>query len=269
MNGILPTGALIANIVWAAVNASLAQAVVGFSTRLAHFRRREYRFPIPVPALLEFSGSTPVIGVLDDVSGLGFKYYGRFPVDLQPGALLSGELDLPSGKLPFRAEVRTIIHASGSERHPKALGCEFHWARQSDEDELDAFLYGSDLQWRLNRLGEQTRTPLEWMSGEDRFRKRAVEPPSELWASALSRPLGSESAPSHISLISVPADRRPERRLISFRRLPVDEPLEVVVVTRTGNETLEGPCELTESIGGAGTPLYLYRLNVRNQAQNR
>ena len=110
--GALPTGALIANVVWATVNLSLAQAVLGFTARLSRFRRREYRFPVPLPAVLDFAGGTPVVGVLDDISSHGFKFYGRFPAAAAAvGAHVRGEIRLPSGTLPCRAEVRSLIHA--------------------------------------------------------------------------------------------------------------------------------------------------------------
>src|SRR5207248_10691108 len=105
-----------------------------------------------------------------------------FPPTTAVGSQVRGEIYLPSGKLPFKADVRVLIHSDASPAsHIKALGCSFQWEVEADRDELEAFLYGSNLQWRMNQLGEQMRTPLEWMSAESHWRRRQPRAKPERW----------------------------------------------------------------------------------------
>ena len=261
--GLLPTGALVANLVWALVNISLARAVLGFTARLSSFQRREYRFPIPVACRLAFPVGEPVIGVLDDISSQGFKFYGRFPREVQVGTHLAGELYLPSGKLPFRADVRALIQSDSADRHVKAIGCSFEWTREIDRDELTVFLYGSDLQWRLNQLAEQGRTPLDRMAELAGRRARPEEAQAVRWAPALTGPAGTPPDALQMSLISVPRKSLEQRTLISFQRVSTDRELRVDVITRAGTQTLEGSSDFVETFTSSGMPLHVYRFHVR------
>jgi cellulose synthase (UDP-forming) len=266
MGGRLPTGALVANVVWASVNLSLAQAVLGFTARLSRFRRREYRFPVPLPAVLDFADGGPVAGVLDDVSSHGFKFYGRFPGNAAVvGTRLHGEILLPSGKLQCRAEVRSLIHATSPGSHIKSLGCRFHWDREADCDALDAFLYGSNLQWRMNQLGEQMRTPLGWMAGKARWRRRLSRGGLERWASVVSRSAASAHARPEVGVVSIPGTASRDRTLVSYGRLADADALRLDVVTRSGVHTLEGPAYFLDSVSAAGTLLHFYRFETREQ----
>jgi cellulose synthase (UDP-forming) len=266
MRGDLPTGALIANVIWALVNLSLAGAVLRFTNRLSGFRRREYRFPVPLPALLDFGDGAPVVGVLDDVSGRGFKFYGRFPAETPIGSPVHGEIYLPSGKVQLKAHVRALMQSDASPAsHVKALGCEFQWESATERDELEGFLYGSNLQWRMNQFGEQMRTPLEWMSGELRWRRRTRSTRTEHWASALSRSTGALFATPDLGLVSVPIAPSTFRTLVSYRRLADKAPVHLDVMTRSGVHTLEGPAYFVDSIATARAPMHLYRFEAGDQ----
>jgi len=135
----------------------------------------------------------------------------------------------------------------------------------ADRDELEAFLYGSNLQWRMNQLGEQMRTPLEWMSGEARWRKRERGPQPEHWASVLSRSTASLFATPDVGLVSVPINPAGHRTLVSHRRLADVAPLHLDVVTRSGVHMLEGPAYFVDSISTATTPLHIYRFETRDR----
>jgi cellulose synthase (UDP-forming) len=266
MAGALPTGALAANVVWAGVNLSLAQAVLRFTARLSRFRRRDYRFPVPLPAALDFADAGTVVGVLDDVSSHGFKFYGRFPTEAAVvGAPVQGEIHLPSGKLRCRAEVRSLIHAGGPQTYVKALGCRFQWDEESGRDALELFLYGSNLQWRMNQLGEQMRTPLEWLAGKPSRRGRRLGDGADRWASALSRPAAAAAGTPQISLVSIPAAGAHDRMLVSVSRLDDTSRLRLDVVTRSGVQTLEGPAYFLDSVAAPGATLHFYRFETAEQ----
>jgi cellulose synthase (UDP-forming) len=268
MRGDIPTGALVANVIWACVNLSLARAVLDFTSRLSGFRRRDYRFPVPLPALLEFSDGVPIVGVLDDVSPSGFKFYGRFPASTAIGTQVRGEIYLPSDKMPVKAQVRALIQSDPSPAsHVKALGCTFEWEKETDRDQLEAYLYGSNLQWSMNHFGEQMRTPLEWMSGENTWRKRERRPKPEHWASVLSRSTASLFATPDVGLVSVPVNPSGDRTLVSYRRLADVAPLHLDVVTRSGVHTLEGPAYFIGTLSTATSPLHLYRFETRDRKE--
>ncbi len=255
----LPAAALIANIFWALVNVVLARAVVGFTQRLSGFHRREYRFRIPLPALLSGDSHHPYAGILDDVSADGFKYYGRFPENTAPGDSLTGEILLPEGRLTFRATVCACFPGK-RDGDVRALGCRFDWAAPRDADALIAFLYGSDLQWKLNRLSDRSRTPLERLL---RWIRRPSRPtpdaPTDPWAAAVVR---NARAPGGMlpGIVSVPTDPRAERTLVVFERMGARERLEILVTTRAGTSMLRTGAILFDAMLAGGTPLYLYRL---------
>lgn len=268
--GRLPTGALIANVVWAGVNLALAYAVVSFTSRVSASRRQEYRFPVPIPALLEFPEHAPVVGVLDDVSPLGFKFYGRFPAQTAIGTRIRGELYLPAGRVPVMAEVRARVRSDPSPAsHTKALGCSFQWRHDAHKEALEAYLFGSNLQWRMNELGEQTRTPLEWMSGELAWRKRGRNSRPERWACVLSRLQEERGSTPEVGLVSVPLKGSGGRTLVSYRELPDAASLRLDVITRAGVHTLIGPAYFVDTIATAGRPLHLYRFETRDQVARR
>lgn len=255
----LPTAALIANIFWALVNVLLARAVVGFTRRVSGFHRREYRFRIPLPAMLSGNSRHPLAGILDDVSADGFKYYGRFPAHTAPGDTLSGEILLPDGRIAFRATVCACFPGK-RDGDVRALGCRFDWSTPADADALIAFLYGSDLQWKLNRLRDRSRTPLEQLL---RWVRRPARPtrdtPAAPWATAVVR---SARAPDqmHPGIVSVPAAPDDERTLVVFERMGARERLEILVTTRTGTSILRTGAILFDAMLASGTPLYVYRL---------
>lgn len=257
----LPTAALIANIFWALVNVFLARAVVGFTRRVSGFHRREYRFRIPLPALLSGDSRHPHAGILDDVSAEGFKYYGRFPANTALGDTIAGEILLPSGRMPFRATVCARF-AGPRDGDVRALGCRFDWRVPSDADELIAFLYGSDLQWKLNRLSDRSRTPLErflrWMR---RPSQSAPEAPDAPWAAAVVRSTDTPDGGMHPGIVSVPSATGDERTLVVFRRMEAREHLEILVTTRAGTSMLRTGAILFDAMFASGTPLYLYRLS--------
>jgi len=264
----LPTAALVANIFWALVNVTLARTVLGFTRRLSGFHRQEYRFRIPLPALLTDDGRHPQAGILDDISAEGFKYYGRFPEGTRMGDTIAGEILLPSGRLPFRAVV--CAHFPGPrDGEVRALGCRFLWTSPGDAHELIGFLYGSDLQWKLNRLSDRSRTPLERLLR--RLRNPAgpaPEAPATPWAAAVVRSEGVNRE-VHPGIVSVPAAPGEERTLVVFRRMAARELLEILVTTRAGTSMLRSGATLFDAMVASGTPIYLYRLPGRASGTRR
>lgn len=255
--GNLPTGALVANVFWAALNASLAAVVLAFTRRISKFLRKEYRFRIPLPATLHFDGEAPFDGVLDDVSTDGFRYYGRFPVTAKPGSKFSGELTVPSGRFQFEGTVRVVRSAEDGEA--RSLGCSFEWKSRAAKDQLSVFLYGSDLQWRVNGMEERAPTPIERVRrflGIETDAERSTKP---RWASTLFHPLSRPNAGMDVGIVSVPGPDSPDRTLLTFRPLGGVLPIHLEVSSRSGVQTLKGQATLRNTINSNGAPLYVHR----------
>ncbi|HSM10757.1 MAG TPA: PilZ domain-containing protein, partial [Lysobacter sp.] len=166
----LPVDGLIANLIWASVNIVMASLVVRFTMLRSRFRRREYRFPLPLPATLTLDGQA-MLAVVDDISPAGCRVYGRFPPALCRDQQVTGMLHLPNVEVPFLATVAALIPGeNGTESYTKALGLAFEWTDIAARTELETFLFGSDLQWQLHGFEERNRTPSE--AGRELFSKR-------------------------------------------------------------------------------------------------
>ena len=158
----LPAGGLAANIVWASVNALLAYSVVTFTTR-RKLKRAEYRFGVPVPVRIR-EKETWIYGTVDNLSSAGLRLHAHLCDDRIPGDKLQGQLWLPGSCLPFEATIKRVITSPACGcRHATAYGLEFNWQDHSQRDQLDRFLYGSELQWHVQELQETNRTPLQWL----------------------------------------------------------------------------------------------------------
>ncbi len=255
----LPLGALAANVVWAGLNLWLAASVVNFSLRVGGFRRRDYRFLVPIPVRVRAEGNRPVLGVLDDVSSSGFKFYGPIPPELRVGARLEGDLFLPAGRLPFRAIVRTELRAAGGTR-VKCLGCRFDWADEAERDRLDLYLYGSDVQWQLNGLDDRGRTLLERLGAIFRRRPRAAEiEPAAHWAPVLYHEAGPSNETPQVGLVSVPEAEGEPRTLVTLFPLDLTAQFRFRMVTRTGSYPLPGQPVPVKNIATPAAPIYVYQ----------
>ena len=159
----LPHDALVFNTVWASVNLALGFAIFGFTKKTETFIRAEYRFPVPLPLLAGSAGEALPM-TIDNVSASGCRIYGRLPPNVGKGSQIEGSVLLPSGRLRVRAEVMSEIRGGAADAsYLKAVGCRFLWDAPEDQDALELFLYGSDLQWHLLEIEEQALTPSAWM----------------------------------------------------------------------------------------------------------
>jgi cellulose synthase (UDP-forming) len=255
----LPVGALAANIVWAGLNVWLAASVVNFSLRVGGFRRRDYRFLVPIPVRVRTEGARPVLGVLDDVSSSGFRFYGPIPDELRVGARLEGDLFLPAGRLPFRAVVRTAQRADGGTR-VKCIGCRFDWADDAERDQLDLHLYGSDMQWQLNGLAERGRTLLERLATlVGRPAPAAATEPAAHWAPVLYHAAAPSAEPPRVGLVSVPGTEGEPRTLVTLLPLDPTAQFRFRMVTRTGSFPLPGQPVPVKNIATPAAPVYVYQ----------
>ncbi len=255
----LPPGALAANVVWAGLNVWLAASVVNFAHRVGGFRRRDYRFLVPIPVRIRGEGARPVLGVLDDVSSSGFKFYGPVPEGLRVGGRVDGDLFLPAGRLPFRAIVRAEQRAAGGTR-VTGIGCRFDWADEAERDRLDLYLYGSDVQWQLNGLGDRGRTVLERLAERaGRAPPASAIEPAAHWAPVLYHEARPGTEPPQVGLVSVPGTEGEPRTLVTLLPLDPAAQFRFRMVTRTGSYPLPGQPVPVKNIPTPAAPIYVYQ----------
>jgi len=154
--GTLPASSLYANLVWASVNLMLAAMVLIFSLRRRGYRRRNYRFCIPVRVRLRTKHGEELFGMSDNISCTGAQIRLPSPVTVREGEAVEGEFFLPSGSALLHAVVR------GAEA--EELRCEFLWNDIPSRSLMERYLYGSDLEWRVHRLTEKSVTLLDFLS---------------------------------------------------------------------------------------------------------
>jgi cellulose synthase (UDP-forming) len=250
---------------WAAANAALASSVIRLSRRHGAYRRRDYRFPIPIPARVRFVEDGPVLGIFDDVSSSGFRFYGAIPSYLGAGTRIEGDLFLPSGPLPFRAHVRSEVRDRPG-GPAKCIRCSFAWTDEAARDRLDAHLYGSDLQVELNGLDQQRLTPLAWLGqlvarepAEERIGAAHWAP--VLYHDAASRPGGvpARTPGPQVGFVSVPESAGAPRTLVTLRPLDPRADLRIRMVTRAGSRRLDGTPVPLRNLETPAAPVYLYQ----------
>lgn len=231
----LPVAGLVANIVWATANFTMAYLILRFTFRRTRYRRREYRFPLPLPACIELADGV-VMMTVDDVSATGCRLYGRLPEGSTGiGGHLHGALLLPGERVPFTARVASHIPGeSDGERYVKAYGLEFQWDDPAHRDRLELFLYGSDLQWQVNRLDDRIRTPTEVLLRRDGHRAEG-SPLVARWSVVQLE--GLEGGAEH-GLLGQPQHDGAHWVMASFRRLDGLEAVRVHEVTRQGSRDL-------------------------------
>ena len=258
--GGLPLGALVGNLLWAALTLGIAAASLRFARRVSASRRREYRFPLPVPLQVK-SGKDPLIGLATDISPMGCRVVGAPVAGARGGDELRGELLLPTGPLPVTLAVRTVL-VDGEKAAPAALGCEFRWGISDERNQLELFLFGSDLQWRLNGFEDRVRTPLErmrdWLGGASPAPRRLA---GQHWSPVLYRRVNTTQE-GGVGFISAAARGSGERTLVSLGELPANGRLYAEEVTPAGPRGVVGRVADGQVLETHAAPIFLYRLTA-------
>lgn len=257
---VLPLYGLLANIVWATTNGLLGLAVVLFTLRRSQ-RREEYRFPIPLPVLVQDGLGPATYGVADDISSDGLRLYVRAQEDPVLGQKLTGEIYLPGGPLPFESIVAAKTSSVDAHMpYTKALGCRFIWASSAQRDQLEIFLYGSDLQWQLGQLRDRSPTPLERLRVLKTRAWTLTHTPSDYWAPIVYEITDERRGPE-VGLISVLSNEdtgRGERTILLFRPVTVGAALRLIVFSRTGQQMLSGWTLGEERLQNADSSVCVY-----------
>ncbi len=259
--GTLPVGALVANVMWAAVTLVLAVLAIRFSLKLSSFRRREYRFPLPVPLRVVTPQGTAV-GLATDISPHGFRLRGMPVTGARVGDEVRGELLLPSGRLPVRATIRDLVRPESADAGGlEAVGCEFSWDSASNRNQLEMFLFGSDLQWRLNGYDDRVKTPTERLAAALSGRREVARPRGQHWSPLVYRDLEA-TAESGVGFISAADPLSPSRTVVSMGALPRNARLNAEEVTLRGAIDVTGSIADEQVLETDAAPIYLYKLTA-------
>jgi cellulose synthase (UDP-forming) len=257
----LPIGALIANLIWAGATLVVAALAIRFSLRVASFRRREYRFPLPIPLHIS-SARGGAIGLATDISPMGFRLTGTPVPGIRPGDEIRGELVLPTGRLPVLARVRDLVPGSGGDSGaPSTLGCEFQWASTATRNQLELFLFGSDLQWRLNGLDDRVQTPLERLAAIFAGKARQGVPMAQHWSPLLYRGGSATSEPA-LGFISAADPATSARTVVVLGALPRNLRINAEEVTANGAREITGNIADEQILETNTAPLYAYKLTA-------
>ena len=254
---------LAANVFWSCINFILAGAVLAFTLARSGYLRQHYRFAIPLVMKFKIPAKNEegVYGAVDDVSSNGFMVMADTKSPLRAGELIEGEMYLPSGIMQFRARTTTQI-STLPDSNIKSIGCEFAWESNRQKDQLELFLYGSDLEWRIQQIDEQIKTPLEYIFGQFK-RPESALPPATHWSSALCRDETTPDGKVQSGVITLDLDAK-RRNLVVFSPLAVGSKVEASVFTRSGWRILKGTIVKENRVdGAAGQNLYVYQMDQR------
>jgi cellulose synthase (UDP-forming) len=243
-------------IVWASINALLAYSVVTFTTRRKR-QRVEYRFGVPVPVRIREKESW-IYGTVDNISSAGLKLHAHLCDDRIPGDSLQGQLWLPGSCLPFEATIRRVItsHARGC-RHATAYGLEFNWQDQLQRDQLDRFLYSSDLQWHVQELQETNRTPLQRLASILSSPWSLTRRMPRCWEAFVYTLPGGGSGDEAIGLIKVGSKKVSAPTLLLYHPLKAGALITGRVITPLSEERLTLSATTVKELDSPHTPVFL------------
>jgi cellulose synthase (UDP-forming) len=256
----LPANGLVANVIWSSVNTLFAVSIYMLNSVYSKYKRVDYRFPIPLPAMLQFPDGNKYYGTIDNISSSGFRFYSRLPKGLSVGTELSGEMYLPSVPVKFITQIKALIGGkNGNERYVKAVGCTFQWSGNDEQDKLDLFLYASDMQLSLNNFREVIHTPLGVLTNI--FSKNGIEvEKSPIHWNAISYNSQDKTEPG-TGLISFQPQNTGRKNVLSLTPIPEGTFLEVDIYSRQGMTVEYGLTGACRQIDTPVSPVYIYQFN--------
>lgn len=259
----LPAGGLVATLIWASLVVGIAVLAIRHARATARDRRREYRFPLPVPLRVWRPAGQETVALATDISPLGCRIAGVPAADASAGDDIAGELLLPTGPLPVVASVRAVVPANRSASGEPTLDCEFRWGLADERNQLETFLFGSDLQWQLNGLSDRIQTPLERMQaffgGEAARDSRRLA--RNTWSPVLYKRVNLQAG-SGVGFISGVDPRTGARTIVSLGVLPTNVHVYAEEVTAAGPRGVVGRVEAEQILETHAAPIYLYKLTA-------
>lgn len=254
----LPLDALAYNLFWVGVNCLIGVSAFKFTQSSQTFTRNEYRFPIPLPFRFENKHESDMYGTIDNISATGGKIYARFPKGVRKGKIIEGYIYLPSGQIPIEVEIiAEFTSMAGDQPYVAAVGCRFIWNVIDHQDDFEKFLFGTDLQRKLNKIQEKQTTPIEWLRGRLAGDQIAEGQVREYWASAVIA-AEQQQASTSLGLINMYGNEDAPKQLISYFPMALGVKFAVKVYTRTKQIDLEVEVMQGIQIDNSTGSFYLY-----------
>ncbi|MCR4345815.1 MAG: glycosyltransferase [Sulfuricaulis sp.] len=267
----LTPGAFWGNVIWASINLGLAGSVVRF-TLLRKHRRREYRFPIPLPAFIGKTEEDRVLGLVEDISAAGCRFISENPVTTSRN--VNGEIFLPSGRMTFTASIsrHEAPVSPAPDRHGKSpefekrisrqkleYGLAFQWKSANDAVQLENFLYGSDLQWRILDLQEGITTPVDWVAGL--FTTAKMEKVSGIstgeWLPVIYHQASKGGVQDKFAVLSRTDRTQHTARMIMFEPVPRGSRLEFYIFGQMPRDHVQGKITEVNKLQATTADVYI------------
>ncbi|AOJ11971.1 glycosyltransferase [Burkholderia mayonis] len=159
-NGTLTASVDIANSLWSLNNIVTALAIIRFSLHRARNRRAEYRFPLHIPMRVSYAGHSS-LGLTENLSTNGSLYAGIGASTPPPGTPIGIALYLPNLTVQTRAVVTSVDVDPDTLDAECRFGLRFDWAPAEAVHLLEAFLFGSSLQFDW---GSEKIPPPTWFT---------------------------------------------------------------------------------------------------------
>jgi cellulose synthase (UDP-forming) len=278
----LTPGAFWANILWASINLGLAGSVVRFTLSRKH-RRREYRFPIPLPAFITNAEGKKVFGLVEDISADGCRFMSESPVDATDR--VTGEIFLPSGRMPFLAHIsrhyqplfpKQTEHDSADQaeqrpsRRKREYGLMFSWKSANDAVQLENFLYGSDLQWRILDMHEGFTTPAAWIVSQfTRHEKTVASGISTVeWLPVIYHLAGNTDQQDRLGVLSRNDWARQPASLIMFESVTPRSSLELYIFGRMPQDRVHGELAEIQKLHTTSADIYVGKILLPHRGPN-
>ena len=275
----LTPGAFWANVIWASINLGLAGSVVRF-TLLRKHRRREYRFPIPLPAFIGKSERDRVLGLVEDISADGCRFISE--KQLATTGTVSGEIFLPSGRMPFTASTSRHLEpgtpSPGSRREaaeaePRTsrkkleYGLVFEWKSIHDAIQLENFLYGSDIQWRILDLQEGVTTPVAWLVNLFAREKpmKVTRISLEEWLPVVYHRTAMGEQQDRFGVLSRTDWARKPARLIIFESVPKGSRLELYIFGHMPHDRVQGELIELQKLRSTIAEVFVAKIMLQHQ----
>lgn len=154
-------GVLYVAIFWALFNGYAVIMVLVHAFKSKGHPRKSYRFKLPHPCRIKLKNK--VINCLVDDISTGCGLYGTFPLSTKINQLVTGKILLYSGStFSFKAKVKSMNYGWSvtGERYIKSIGTIFK-LNQKNQNFLDSYLFGDNLQHIINNIREHEDTLLD------------------------------------------------------------------------------------------------------------
>lgn len=248
------------SILWACVNLTMAGLVLSFTLERLRFRRRDYRFAIPLIATFQLRGGRAYDAAIENISSSGVRLRLAGAPAPASGERIDGHLHLPEGPIPFQAEV-CFMDRAGQGGETGIVGCTFTWGETQSLHTLERLLYGSDLEWQVHALNERLATPLERLLPHGHWHERAGQAAGGL--SLPRRPMllarsGAKAAGDPGILVA--GGKGGEYLAMAFRPLDLSRRIEARVFNGSGWERLRAQVAKVITPDD-GSRLYVYELS--------